>query len=82
MNRGVLTPYLHARADIEHYQSGLADAENVAVMRYGGVTRVPGTLYGGETKDQGASDTTYWLPFRFNRAQIYAIKTKNLYFKF
>ena len=44
MTRGEMTPYVHARADTEHYAAGLALARNVIVMKYGGVTRVPGSL--------------------------------------
>ncbi len=80
MTRGELTPYLHARADSEHYAAGLAEARNVIVMRYGGVTRVPGSLYMGNVKT--ASKKTVWLRFEFNRDQVYAIEAGDQYFRF
>lgn len=82
MNRGEITPYLHARADIEHYAAGLALARNVVPLRFGGITRCPGTMFGGETKSQVDADTTVWIPFRFNRQQVYAVETGDLYFRF
>lgn len=80
MSRGELTPYLHARVDTDHYQAGLAEARNAVITRYGGMTRVPGTLYTGAVKD--ANNATVMLPFEFNREQVYAIEAGNLYFRF
>lgn len=82
MTRGALTPYLHARSDTEHYAAGLKTATNVIVNRYGGFVRAPGTLYGGEAKSQVLADTTRFIPFRFNRSQVYAIEAGDLYFRF
>jgi hypothetical protein len=80
MTRGELTPLVHARADSEHYAAGVAEARNVVVTRYGGVTRVPGTIYDGSAKfgDRRAR----WLRFEFNRQQVYAIEAGHLYFRF
>jgi hypothetical protein len=80
MTRGELTPYVHARGDTDHYQSGLALARNVIVLRYGGVTRVPGTLYRGPAKSN--TKKARFLPFEFNRTQVYAIEAGDLYFRF
>jgi hypothetical protein len=82
MTRGELSPLLHARADIEHYSAGLEEARNVVVTRFGGVTRCPGTLHGGEAKSQVLADVTRFIPFRFNKDQVYAIEAGNLYFRF
>ena len=80
MTRGEMTPYVHARADTEHYAAGLALARNVIVMKYGGVTRVPGSLYQGDAKN--ASKTARFIRFEFNREQVYAIEAGDLYFRF
>lgn len=80
MTRGEVTPYVHARADTEHYAAGLAMARNVVVMRYGGVTRVPGTLYDGPAKN--ANKLARFIRFEFNRSQVYAIEAGDLYFRF
>ena len=80
MTRGELTPYVHARGDTDHYQAGLAMARNVIVLRYGGVTRVPGTNYRGATKN--ANKKSRFIPFEFNRTQVYAIEVGDLYMRF
>ena len=80
MTRGELTPYLHARADVEHYQAGLERARNVVVTRYGGVTRSPGTLFGAAAKH--ADKAARFIPFRFNISQVYAIEAGDQYFRF
>lgn len=80
MTRGELSPYLHARVDTEHYQSGLERARNVVVVRYGGVTRTPGTLFGAAAKN--ANKAARFIPFRFNVSQVYAIEAGDLYFRF
>jgi len=80
--RGELTPYLHARADTDHYAAGLTKATNIIMTRFGGFIRSPGTLYGGATKSQVSADKTYLIPFRFNRSQVYAIEAGDEYFRF
>lgn len=80
MTRGELTPYVHARGDTDHYQSGLHFARNVIVLRYGGVTRSPGTSYRGPAKSNATK--ARFIGFEFNRTQVYAIEAGNLYFRF
>lgn len=80
MTRGELTPYVHARGDTDHYQSGLAMARNVIVLRYGGVTRIPGTNFRGLTKN--ANKKSRFISFEFNRTQVYAIEVGDLYMRF
>ena len=80
MTRGEATPYIHARADTEHYAACLQLARNVIVMRYGGVTRVPGSLYQGAAKN--ANKVSRFIRFEFNRSQVYAIEAGDLYFRF
>lgn len=80
MTRGEVTPYVHARVDTEHYQAGMAELTNWIVMRYGGVTRCPGTLYQGPLKSFTKVART--LRFEFNKDQVYAIEAGDLYFRF
>jgi hypothetical protein len=80
MTRGEATPLVHARADTEHYAACLQLARNVVVMRYGGVTRAPGSLYLGDAKN--ANKTARFIRFEFNRDQVYAIEAGDLYFRF
>lgn len=78
--RGWVTPYMHARVDTEFYQAGVAEATNVVLLRYGGVTRAPGTLFHRAQKLAGSKARI--LPFEFNRAQVYAIEAGVGYFRF
>lgn len=78
--RGEITPYLHARVDIDDYRAGLALMRNWVPLRYGGMTRCPGTYLYGFAKT--AAKTARFIPFLFNRAQTYAIEAGDLYFRF
>lgn len=80
MTRGEMSPYTHARGDTEHYSAGLALARNVCVLRYGGITRVPGTLFDGFAKNNDTK--ARFIKFEFNRSQVYAIEAGPLYFRF
>jgi hypothetical protein len=78
--RGALTPLMRARIDLDHYQGGLDIMQNWTPLRYGGMTRTPGTLFRGFAKEDDR--TARFLPFVFNRAQAYAIEAGHLYFRF
>jgi hypothetical protein len=80
MTRGELTPYLHARIDLDHYKAGLGWMRNWVPLRFGGMTRVPGTVYYGEAKHHDKKHRG--IPFAFNRTQTYRIEAGNLYFRF
>lgn len=80
MSRGVLTPLAQARVDTDIYRSAIADGKNVVVSRYGGVTRIPGTGYEGDTRYHNKKSR--FIPFEFNRTQVYAIEAGDLYFRF
>lgn len=79
--RGELTPFLHSRIDIDLYQAGWRMARNWVSLRFGGMTRMPGTVYMGAQRD-GATVSARWLPFKFNREQTYAIEATPLAFRF
>lgn len=78
--RGEFTPLLHARVDLDDYKGGAAYMRNWVPMRFGGMTRCPGTFYRGQSKTPGK--THRYIPFLFNRAQTYAIEAGETYFRF
>lgn len=78
--RGQLTRELHARTDIDHYRQGLRLCTNWLVLRHGGLTRRPGTLYAGPAKN--ANKTAALLPFVFSDTQAYVLEFGDLYVRF
>lgn len=78
--RGELTPLMHARVDTDFYQSAYAECLNTVVTRYGPHTRVPGTLWYGDTKTQDKKSRM--LPFEFSETQLYAIEFGHQYVRF
>lgn len=78
--RGAVTPLIHGRVDLDLYQAGLGTMVNWIPLRYGGMTRTPGTLFRGFAKED--DKTARFLPFNFNRAQAYILEAGDLYFRF
>lgn len=78
--RGAVTPLIHGRVDLDLYQAGLGTMLNWIPLRYGGMTRTPGTLFRGFAKED--DKTARFLPFNFNRAQAYILEAGDLYFRF
>lgn len=72
--RGILSPRLHARYDIEHWRASLADAMNMVVMRQGGARRREGSRYIGKTKKQSLSDISRLIPFVLSSTAAYQIE--------
>lgn len=62
---------MHARMDTEFYQAGYAECTNTVITRYGPHTRVPGTLFYGDTK---GSSKVKFLAFEFSETQVYNIE--------
>lgn len=79
-SRGEISEYLHARADLDHYRGGLWFMRNWIPLRYGGMTRTPGTIYRGPTKF--ADRYTRFIPFQFRRDQTYAVELGHKYMRF
>lgn len=48
---GEISPLLRARRDYQRYQTGLAACVGFLPLRQGGVTRAPGTIFRGYTRD-------------------------------
>jgi hypothetical protein len=65
--KGEIGPELQARCDVDAYNAGLALARNVLVLKYGGVTRRPGTQLVAEVLD--SANATTLLPFTFSQDQ-------------
>jgi len=78
--RGAVTPLIHGRVDLDLYQAGLGTMRNWVPLRYGGMTRTPGSLFRGFAKEE--DKTARFLPFNFNRAQAYILEAGDLYFRF
>jgi hypothetical protein len=70
-SKGVLSEELIARIDVESYHSGLRQATNVIVMKYGGVTKRPGTRLVAEVY---ADSGVRLMPFQFSLTQTYALE--------
>lgn len=79
--RGELSPLLHSRIDLDHYQAGWHTARNWISMRFGGMTRMPGTRFYGAISN-GTTKRGRLLPFKFNRSQTYAIEATEFRFRF
>jgi len=80
MARGEVTPLAHARVDLEDYALGLATLSNCMVLRYGGVTRRPASLYQNPVKT--AANATRFIRFLFNQTQAYALEFGDQYVRF
>lgn len=80
MTRGEITPLLHARIDLEHYKAGMSYMRNWVSLRFGGMTRMPGTIYYGQNKFPDRLAVS--MPFQFNRAETYRIEVGHLYMRF
>ncbi|WP_347137523.1 hypothetical protein [Paracoccus sp. SSK6] len=48
---GEVSPLLHGRPDYQRYQTGLKSCVGFLPLRQGGVTRAPGTIFRGYTRD-------------------------------
>lgn len=72
MTRGEVTPLLHARRELEDYRRSLAECLNFRVLKYGGVTRLPGTLT--LAANYSSSRKSRLIPFVFNRDQSYTLE--------
>lgn len=71
-SRGVLSEHLHGRFDVDAYSAGLKEGTNVIVLKYGGLTKRPGTRLVAEVID--GSEPTRIIPFQFSLTQTYALE--------
>lgn len=59
---GEIDPLLHRRSDYLRFQSGLAKCRGFLPLPQGGITRAPGTIYRGRTRNDAAG---ILIPFQF-----------------
>jgi hypothetical protein len=70
--KGELGPQLYGRFDVDAWQSALRKARNVIVMKYGGMTKRPGTRLVGQVLNP--AEPTRLVPFQFSMTQTYALE--------
>lgn len=71
-SKGELADELLGRFDVSAYQAGLRKARNVTILKYGGVSKRPGTHFVAETFD--ATKPVRLIPFQFSLDQAYALE--------
>lgn len=77
---GEIAPSLYARVDNARYASALRTCRNFMVMRHGGVTNRPGTVYIASTRDNNT--VVRLIPFVFNADQTYVLEFGDGYIRF
>jgi hypothetical protein len=70
--KGEIAEELIARIDVASYQSGVKTANNVIVMKYGGLKKRPGTRLVAEAWD--ATHPVRLIPFQFSLVQAFALE--------
>lgn len=70
-NAGEMGSEALARVDLENYARGAEIIENIFPLRQGGMTKMPGTIYAGETPSSGVA---YVRPFVFSEGQRFAME--------
>lgn len=71
-SRGEIAPHLYGRFDVEAWNSAVRKARNVIVLKYGGLTKRPGTEMVAEVLNR--SEGNRLLPFQFSLTQTYALE--------
>lgn len=71
-SKGEIAPELYGRFDVDFYAAGLKKARNVLILKYGGLTKRPGTRLVAEIIDD--SEPTRIIPFQFSLTQTYALE--------
>lgn len=71
-SRGELGPQLYGRFDADVWQASVREARNVFVLKFGGLTKRPGTRLVGEVLDDSAPNRL--IPFQFSTSQTYALE--------
>lgn len=70
-SKGEIAEELVARIDVAAYSTALRRAENVIILKYGGVTKRPGTRLVAEVY---ADEGVRLMPFQFSLQQTYALE--------
>lgn len=69
---GEVSPSLYARTDLVKYATGLRTCKNSIILRYGGASNRPGTLFVREVSD--SSKAVRLIPFIYNADQTYVLE--------
>lgn len=69
--RGIFSPVVQARRDVDAWQAGAKQLKNVTIMKHGGVRKRPGTWFVYQLRDD--DDETRLLPFTYAPGQSYAL---------
>lgn len=69
--RGIFSPVVQARRDVEAWAAGARRLTNVTILKHGGVRKRPGTWFVYKLKDD--DDETLMLPFTYAPGQSYAL---------
>lgn len=76
---GEISPVLYSRVDLSKYASGARTLRNMMVMRHGGATNRPGTVFIAEVKD--STKRVRLIPFIFNSDQTYILEFGDQYMR-
>ena len=79
-SRGIISPSLQGRVDLEQYSLGLKELKNGIVLQEGCVVNRPGLEFLVKTKYD--SKKVRLIPFVFNLEQSYVIEAGDKYFRF
>src|SRR3546814_2754894 len=71
-SKGELAPALHGRFDVESYSSAAKKVRNAFVLKYGGLSKRPGTRLVAEVLD--AENDVRLIPLQFSLDQSYALE--------
>lgn len=71
-SKGEIAPDLYGRFDVDAYQASVRKARNVVILKYGGLTKRPGTRLVAEVLDD--SKPVRIVPFQFSIEQTYVLE--------
>ena len=69
--RGIFSPVVQARRDVEAWSAGARQLQNVIILKHGGVRKRPGTWF--VYRLPADDDDTLLLPFTYAPGQSYAL---------
>lgn len=69
--RGIFSPVVQSRRDVDAWNAGARRLTNVTLLKYGGVRKRPGTLFVYRLPED--DDDTRLLPFTYSPGQSYAL---------
>lgn len=78
-SKGEIAPHLYARFDVDAYHAGVKRGRNVCVLKYGGLTKRPGTRLVARAHDDSLA--TRGFSFQFSLEQGYILEMGNGYMR-